>query len=56
MNEMIQWSLWYGMLATLPLAVTRLLITHALERAAARQRSSFVRQRLGGRHGILQNR
>lgn len=30
MNEMIQWSLWYGMLATLPLAVTRLLITHAL--------------------------
>lgn len=39
MNEMVLWSLWYGLLATLPVIMTRLLIKNAMARVPAYRRS-----------------
>lgn len=41
MNEMILWSLWYGILATLPVIMTRLLIKNAMARVAAYRRLPY---------------
>lgn len=38
MNELILQSLWYGILATLPPVMTRLLIKDAMVRASTRRR------------------
>ncbi len=38
MNEMVLWSIWYGVLVTLPLVMTRPLIKNAMARAIVRRR------------------
>lgn len=38
MNEMVPWSLWYGLLAALPVIMTRLLIKNAMARVPAYRR------------------
>lgn len=38
MKDVILWSLWYGVLVTLPPVVTRLLIKHAMSRVIAHRR------------------
>lgn len=38
MNDVILWSVWYGVLITLPLVMTRLLIKKAMVRAITRRR------------------
>jgi hypothetical protein len=40
MNEVILWSLWYGVLISLPLIMTRLLLKNAMGRVMARRQSS----------------
>lgn len=40
MNEMILWGIWYGVLATLPLFMTRLFIKNAMVRVVVRRRLS----------------
>lgn len=44
MNDLILWSLWYGLLATLPLVMTRLFIKNAMVRVVARRRLSSVKR------------
>lgn len=38
MKDVALWSLWYGILVTLPLVLTRMLIKHAMVRAVTRRR------------------
>ncbi len=38
MNNLILWSVWYGILVTLPLVMTQLLIKYAMARAMTRRR------------------
>ena len=44
MSELMMWSVWYGIVATLPLGMTRLVISHALVRNESRRRAYFSRQ------------
>lgn len=54
MNEMMLQSLWYGILATLPSVMTRILIKNAMERAVTRRRvPSLMKRRSEVRHGIF---
>jgi ferric iron reductase protein FhuF len=39
MNNVILWSLWYGVLVTLPPVMTRLLIKSAMSRVKADRRT-----------------
>lgn len=43
-NEMILWTAWYGVLATLPLVMTRLFIKTRMVRSVARRRPSSVKR------------
>ncbi len=38
MKDVILWSLWYGMFASVPIVMTRLLIKNAMARAVTRRR------------------
>jgi hypothetical protein len=49
MNEIILRSFWYGILATLPQVMTRMLIKNAMGRVSTRRRvHSFMKHRIGG--------
>lgn len=43
-SEMVLWTAWYGVLATLPLVMTRLFIKNAMARVVARRRLSLVKR------------
>ena len=43
-REMVLWSVWYGVLATLPFVMTRLFIKNAMARVVARRRPSSVKR------------
>lgn len=45
MNDVALWSLWYGILVTLPPVITRMLIKHAMARAVTRRRVSSLMKR-----------
>lgn len=43
-NEMALWSVWYGVLATLPLVMTRLFIKRAMAKVVVRRQPSPVKR------------
>ncbi len=46
MKDVTLWSLWYGILVTLPPVITRMLIKHVMARAVTRRRvSTFMKRR-----------
>ncbi len=54
MKDVILWSLWYGVLVTVPSLMTRLLIKNAMVKAVTHRRvSSSMKRRSEVRHGIL---
>ncbi|MGQ0555104.1 MAG: hypothetical protein ACT4PN_04075 [Nitrospiraceae bacterium] len=54
MRDVTLWSLWYGILVTLPPVITRMLIKHAMARAVTPRRVlSLMERKQEVRHGIL---
>jgi hypothetical protein len=48
MNNMILWSLWYGVLVTLPPVMTRLLIKRSMSRVRSGRRMLNGEPKRGG--------
>lgn len=48
MNNVILWSMWFGLLATLPPMMTRLLIKNAMAKGRGGRRPVSVRRKKEG--------
>lgn len=54
MKDVTLWSLWYGILVTVPPVITRMLIKRTMARAVTRRRvHSLMKCGQEVRHGIL---
>lgn len=57
MNDAILWSVWAGILVTLPFVITKMLIKNAMARAVTRRRvSSLMKRGSEVSHGIFSDR
>lgn len=48
MNDVILWTMWFGVLATLPPMMTRLLIKHAMAKGGGGRRPVSVSRKKEG--------